>query len=192
MNDDDLQILESYLDGEMSPVQSEMLWRRLSSESDLSTELEKLRAEHAARQGVWVSLEPAEHSVAQLEYSIVRGARRQEILSTVSRGFGILTTAAACILMGFTIGWLGRDRYTPGTNVGVGDNGSGSNVSIVSHDPSINTPYVVYIRDGSGHVAQQNFSSEAEAESFARDVENAQATRRDVSQPMVVPTDVKF
>jgi hypothetical protein len=200
MNDNDLQILESYLDGDMSPVQSEELWKRLAMERELAAELEKLRGEHALRQGVWTSLEPAEHTAAQLEYSIVRGARRQEVFAMVSKGMGILTTVAACILMGFTIGWLGHDRYNPGTGAvptdshgNVGNVSNVSDVRVVSPNSNSAAPGIVDIRDSSGRViAQQQFSSRDEAESFVRDFQNAQANRRDISQPMITPTDVKF
>ena len=67
VNDNDMELLHEYVDGELPVADCEGLWRRLAVEHDLMGELDQLRADHAVRTMVWNSLEPEESTVARLE-----------------------------------------------------------------------------------------------------------------------------
>src|SRR5580704_1564090 len=116
VNDNDLELLHEYVDGELPVAECEGLWRRLAIERDLMGELDRLRADHAVRTMVWNSLEPEESTVARLEAKIMRATRREDFMSWGSNILRITASAAALILFGFTVGWMGRDRY-PGVPV---------------------------------------------------------------------------
>jgi anti-sigma factor RsiW len=193
VNENDLELLHEYVDGELPVADCEGLWRRLAIERDLMGELDKLRADHAIRTMVWSSLEPDETTVARLEARIMRATRREDFMSWGGNALRILTSAAALILFGFTVGWLGKDRY--------------NGVPVVSHPSSQNVPSVVQagstggsiagpkfnveIRDRTGKlVAVQQFDSEADARQFIHDIQTAQTSSG--GELNVVPTINKF
>src|SRR5262249_44851513 len=122
----------------------------------------------------------------------MRATKREDIMSWASNSFRIMASAAALILFGFTVGWLGKDRY---------------GVPIVSH-PSQNAPavvtagstgsqvvgtkYNVEIRDRSGKLVApiQQFDSEADARQFIHDLQAAQSSQG--GELNVVPAVNKF
>ncbi len=149
------------------------------------------------RQSVWSSLESSEVAVGRLESRVVRAAHRHDVISVLNRGFSIAAVAAACILFGFTVGWMGREKYLPGSpqdqnnpmvqtvarNTGVG-NGSLA-AGLGAHG---NGKFVVEVRDDSGNVvAVPQFESIEEARQFATDIQQVQANRQQVHEPVVVP-----
>jgi hypothetical protein len=201
VNENDLELLQAYLDGEMPMSECEGLWRRLAVEQALAAELDQMRAEVATRQVVWTSLEPGDSTLAELEKNILRGARKQNLRTMSSRAFRRLATVAACLLFGFGIGWWGRDKY-PGLNIennlAVHDP-SGTKVADVPGLTSPFTPapaakFMVNIRDASGKlIASPQFNTYEEAKQFADDFARQQAARsesRDV--PTVPSTSEKF
>jgi anti-sigma factor RsiW len=193
VNDNDLELLHEYLDGELPVSDCEGLWRRLAIERDLMSELDRLRADHAARTMVWSSLEPDDASVVRLEAKIMRATRRDDLMSWGSNALRILTSAAALILFGFTVGWLGRDRFTSGVSVvphpsantanfvtaGSGGEGGGSKIDVT-----------IYDRNGKPIGPIQEFDSLDEAKQFVHDVQTPQASPG--GDLNVVPTINKF
>jgi anti-sigma factor RsiW len=191
VNETDLEMLHTYLDGELPVTECEGLWRRLAVERDLLAELESLRADHAVRQTVWPALEPADTTVARLETSILRGARRHDLIAVVKRGLTIVTSVAACLLFGFTVGWLGRDRYVNSPN------GAVPAVSVVETSaPGSMTPvpgkYIVNVMDGGHLVARQQFNSLEDAQQFTADLTRVEASQQDSNNSNVVPAVAKF
>ncbi len=85
VNDNDVELLDSYLDGELAMSECEGLWRRLAVEADLSAELDRLRADAAVRQIVYSSLEPADEILAQLQRSIIKNAHKESLRSRYNR-----------------------------------------------------------------------------------------------------------
>lgn len=151
MSDQDFELLGTYLDGELPVVQCEALWQRLAGEPALAAALEAQRRERVVRKQVWTALEPSDAHLLNLQKRLTRDARRHDAFTQAGRMARLVTTAAACIVFGFTIGWLGRDRIS---RPQAGDQSSG--------------PYVVTVQDDHGQpIATQTFNSLQEAQNFA-------------------------
>src|SRR5437879_4444882 len=76
--EDDLELLETYLDGALGVVEVEALRHRLESESELSAALEELRGQRALRQAVWQSIEPDQATADRLAWRVL-GATQQAL-----------------------------------------------------------------------------------------------------------------
>jgi anti-sigma factor RsiW len=200
VNDNDLELLDSYLDGEMPMSECEGLWRRLAVEPELSAELDRLRAESAVRQIVYSSLEPADEILAQIQRNILKGARKQSLMATYNRYVRVIATVAACLLFGFAFGWWGHDRYpmfAHGWLTGSGNNSIatiGSPFTIAPVAPAApQGKFIVNIRDGSGNViATQQFNTYDEAKQFVDDYSKSQAARNDTHGTPAAPVSDKF
>src|SRR5271154_7087825 len=100
MTDTDLELLETYLDGELPMSQAEGLWRRLAVETDLSSELDKLRGSRPSRPQIWESGEPTDLETAVFVNKVKSSVRSRRGLETVRRVLIYATAAAACIAVG--------------------------------------------------------------------------------------------
>jgi anti-sigma factor RsiW len=118
--DSDLDLLESYLDDALPPAGTAALLARLSADAELSALLSELRSQRALRAAVWASMEPDDRTVEQLCWR-VRGAVAAELSPVVTgrpqwwsftpdpfRVARFTSAAAACVLLGFFGGRLGR------------------------------------------------------------------------------------
>jgi carotenoid cleavage dioxygenase-like enzyme len=192
VNDNDVELLHEYIDGELPVAECEGLWRRLAIERELMGELDRLRTDHAARTMVWNSLEPDESTVARLEAKIMRATRREDLMSWGSNILRIVASAAALILFGFTVGWMGRDRYSGVPVVAHPSQGeSAIATSNVGGSPA-SLKYNVEFFDRNGKLLNiQQFNSKEEAEQFKHDFDAAQASPGG-SDWNVVPTINKF
>src|SRR5918993_2471097 len=76
--DPDFELLENYLDGELTPAEVQRLEHRLVLEPDLSAALGRLSAEHAVRRAVWESMEPGEAAARSLAAAVGASARRAD------------------------------------------------------------------------------------------------------------------
>jgi hypothetical protein len=203
VNENDVELLESYLDGELPMSECEGLWRRLAVEPALSNELERLRSEGAVRQVVFSSLEPSDEVLAQLQRNIFKGARKQTFQAVYNRYVRVIGSVAACLLFGFAVGWWGHDRY-PMFLHGALSGGSGGSVAGISDFGIVpvrapaapaapSGKYVVNVRDGSGQViATQQFNTFDEARQFADDFAKAQASRSASHDVPAAPVSDKF
>jgi hypothetical protein len=191
VNDSDLDLLHAYIDGEMPVSECEGFWRRLSVESDLLAELERMRGDHSIRQAMWATMEPADSVVARCETSILRATRRYDLLVSIRRISSISTAVAACLLFGFTVGWMGRDRYLHAPVSGTSPMAMVEQASQHSSSPTANNS-TVYIEDGGHLVAVQQFKSLEEARQFAEDINRVQANQQDTRDSAVVPAVAKF
>lgn len=106
----DLELLETWLDGELSPSEAEALSRRLEGEPGLRGALEALRGERALRAAVWSTCEPSELSVERLMGRVDRKITAWERRSDWVFRIRVASAAAACIL----VGWIGRGIFQPG------------------------------------------------------------------------------
>lgn len=183
-SEDDFDLLQSYLDGELPVAECEGLWQRLAAEPELDSELQRFRIDRALRQQMWDSLEPAEHDAHRMHDHIVHAARRARTMRIVSRVGSVLTSIAACLLFGFAVGWFGRGHVTSPMASRSADANMVSGVT-----PPGAQKYVVYVRDASGNVvATQQFDSYAEAQQFANDLTRSQEMQR---SPLV-PAEDKY
>lgn len=116
MSEQDLELLETYLDGELPDEARQALVRRLESDNTLGAALEALRAERFIRIEAFESLEPDDRRAQQFAWQLTQSLKvgRSPVtadLALTSRfqsTMRIVSTVAAAIIIGFGIGWATR------------------------------------------------------------------------------------
>jgi anti-sigma factor RsiW len=193
VHENDIDLLHDYLDGELPVPECEGLWRRLAVEPELVAELDTLRSEHSARQAVWSSYDPTDQAVTLTEKRILQAAKRHDVIAVTSRRMRFLTTAAACMLIGVSIGWMGRDKYT-GNTMTAGNPSALQNASVAGNLGSSTSPgtFSVTMRDDTGHVVSFPFKTLDEARQFADDLEKTQNNRQEIGNATVVQAMNRF
>jgi anti-sigma factor RsiW len=185
VNDNDIELLDSYLDGELPMSECEGLWRRLAVEPELAAELDRLRADAATRQIVYSSLEPADDILASLQRNILKSARKESLRATYNRYVRRFATIAACLLFGVSIGGNSSMASAGNTLLGV--------APVTSVPAAPHGKFIVNIRDGSGQViATQQFNTYDEAKQFVDDYAKSQAGRSESHGSPVAPVGDKF
>lgn len=115
-SEQDLNLLESYLDGELPGDERDALTGRLETDSALSAALEGLRAERFIRIEAFESLEPDDRSAQQFAWQLTQSLKlgRSPVDAQarpgrrVQAGLRIVSSVAAAIIVGFGIGWATR------------------------------------------------------------------------------------
>jgi hypothetical protein len=176
VNENDFELLSTYLDGELPIAECEGLWRRLAIERELMSELDSLRADHAVRGMVWTTLDPGDHAVARVESRIMRASRREDLLDRWHYISRVVTTVAALILFGFTVGWLGRERYIPSpSTAGIIQSSPHQDASLVGPQMPTGAKVSVEVDDGTGKLVKLQFDTLDEANRFVRDFRAARS-----------------
>lgn len=117
VSEHDLEIMESWLDGELSEEQVEILRRRISSEPHLSQTLDRLRNDRQLRAGIWRGMEPTERQAETLVANVRRLARREDVIDSRLRLVRNFAAVAASVSVVFFAGWLTRGRLQVGSQV---------------------------------------------------------------------------
>jgi hypothetical protein len=125
VSEQDLERLEDYLDGTLAPDESVALHARLADDADLDAALGELAEQRASRAAAWATLEPTQDAADRFAERVIAATRRQERQSRLWRAGRFGTAAAACVLLGLFMGWLGRDRDNPATLTNTFDPGVG-------------------------------------------------------------------
>lgn len=165
LTDEDLELLEAYLDGELSAEESAKLRERVSTSAELAGGLELLRAERANRGQAWRSFEPSMMEVDRLADRLERSigqAPAHPVWDRVLSIGRIVTAAAACLVMGIAIGRMNGSPALPG---GVGGAVAGASSS--------QQPVDVVLTDDTGRVFVQRFDSMQAARQFVEDLKRA-------------------
>lgn len=189
----DIELLETYLDGELSPHEARELEERLQRDPRLAMELDELRAERAMRAAVWHHLEGDDRTVAQVQSNLDRALLREQVReATWRRRSGALRwvgAAAASIVIGIGLGWTGRalmddNRTAPGPSLASGP------------APAVTVEgggYRVALTDEAGNiVAVQRFDSLEAARQFTVDLRQWQQRREQVRTANVVLVGDRF
>ena len=159
IEDGDIEQLEGMLDNELPAAQRETLAARLAKEPKLAVELESLRAERKLRAEMFLSLEGGEEAVVERILTKVGAGEADKSSGSARptlRRLRYAMAAAACVVIGFLIGWMGA---------------TGGNSS-ANANPA---PYQVEILDESGQVmAVQKFQSLEKAREFSNDLQQWQ------------------
>ncbi len=166
--DPDFELLENYLDGELSPAEVLRVERRLSAEPELAAALGRMGAEYEVRRAAYRSLEPDARAADALASAV--GRRVRLAAGTASRRrlfhFGRLAGAlAACVAISFSAGWVGR----------------GFSAANKQAPPARGEPYVyqVALTDDHGNItAVQQFDKLEDAQAFAADLGRWQAEQQ--------------
>ncbi|HLL91099.1 MAG TPA: hypothetical protein VK324_17500 [Tepidisphaeraceae bacterium] len=198
MSDDDLILLESYLDDELSDAEQASLRNRLTGDPALAAALADVKAERATRQAVWAAMEPSDAEMRSLAAAVQHSTRRREAWAGRARRFGQVAVAAACVVVGLAVGWQSRPAAPPGSGpevpfvaremmVDVNENASfahGREAGVVDADeenrqiqfvgrvlPVRTEPQTVVMTDSRGRVVAVNqFATPDEAREFLADV----------------------
>ena len=175
MNDNQMEMLEAFLDDELSKQQQDELRARLATNPALTSELERLRSERQTRQSLFSSLEGGEDAVVDRAMSRVHQLdhRRQHLAQYFRRAI-FAVAAAACIILGFLIGWMGA------TN--------GKSTAAASEPP-----YRVEIVDETGQVtAVQKFQTLEKAREFQLDLQEWQLRQDLILNGQVTVQSAKY
>jgi hypothetical protein len=175
MADQDIELLECYLDDALSDDEVRALRGRLASEPALAQAMATLRVARDARQAAWAAMEPDEASVSQLVERVGRSVDRRlsfsRRLHAATRGLA----AAAIFVIGLSIGMYLR---TPGGGASL--NGTVSPSGRVVDAPMIDGgPAGRYIIVDPETGQRYSYATEAEA---MRRIEEMRAKRAAVGQ----------
>ncbi|MCS7032888.1 MAG: hypothetical protein NZ561_02710 [Phycisphaerae bacterium] len=113
LSDHELELLDRYLDGDLSEAELVGLEARLKSDVTMSSELSRLREWRAVRVEAFASLEPGELESQRLQW-YVRGALQQHrqaarpVLGRATVWMRGLTRVAAVLVLGFAVGYIYR------------------------------------------------------------------------------------
>ena len=198
VSDDQLELLECYIDGELPAGEEDALRRRLESEPTLASALDALRQDRDVRSVVWKSFEPDVATVQRLVSRVEQAVDRHNAWAYRIARYRIPFAAAACILIGFLVGWVGRGGPTPVP-------GGGETIAVVpppAHAPPFATPgtgvttvsnplagpFELPIVDEYGRVvAVQRFKSADDLNKFIEDLNTWQRKQEQIKSQNIVP-----
>ena len=114
VTEQDLDLLDEYLDGALAPDEVERVRNRLADEPALAAALDELRGQRDMRAAAWSTLAPTEADAQAFATKVISHVHRQDRWWRINRYARYGSAAAACLLVGFFAGWLGRDGGTGG------------------------------------------------------------------------------
>lgn len=202
MTESDLELLEMYLDDALSDGELAAMAQRIAEEPELAAELENLRVQRELRSRVWAALEPGDAAVERLLGRVDESVRRRTNLERQLRWGRWIGAAAACILVGFTTGYMGRGGSSGeqgSANIAMNSNNqivqgmqvadSGGHINFVGKVPTAQ----VQLTDDSGKViAVQPFESMDKANEFVSDIQAWQDRQKQMQNGNVVLMGGKF
>jgi anti-sigma factor RsiW len=177
MTEADLMLLEEYLDGELSAADARALEERSLREPALASELNRLRADRQIRAQAWRAMEGDEAAVTAVAGRVIANIERRESFTFLLRGLRIGAAAAACIVLGLTVGFFARSANpahpdSPEALVPPSSDQTALPETVAAaHLPSAAQGYDVNLKDEAGKVvAVQHFSNLDQARQFVQDV----------------------
>jgi hypothetical protein len=114
-SDEDIQLLEAYLDDELSADEIDALRERLIEEPLLAASLANLRRDRSTRQQVFAMMEPGELAVSDTVIAVQKRVRNRMRWGGRMRESMRYVAAAACVTLGVLIG-AQATRQTPVTS----------------------------------------------------------------------------
>ncbi len=170
LTDNDLEMLDGYLDDALEMGEVELLRARLASDAEFAAALEGVRGERAARRMFFAALEPDDAAVVNFTARVKASTMRRNRFAFVLRAGRYLTAAAACLAVGFFArGWFGHSAGD--SSKGVLVDGRQGTLKVEKIEV-----YQVTLRDESGKVlGVQKFNSIEKAREFAADLDRWQS-----------------
>ena len=176
MTENELDILETWLDGELGPTEGMELQKRLAAESELSAALAGLRQERELREAHFAAIEPTDEQTHDFLDRVEANIARRGRWMLYGRFARVVGAIAACMAIGFGVGWIGRG-------------GSGTPANRTS--PS--AVYQVSVSDDSGRVlGVQHFNSADQAREFSDDLRRWQDQQEQIRNGYLVVRSGKF
>jgi hypothetical protein len=185
VSEQDLELLETYLDNELVGDDMDRMRARLKHEPALAIALEQLTRDRQLRHQVFFALDRESAATARAATESIGRSLNQAAVREVASGnrraiFRHACTAAACIVVGLLVGWFGRERaeLTRGVDRAVR---SDADAVMVSNDAPTSGGFNVAITDDRGRVlAQQHFDTLNEARQFSNDLLRWQTRQREM------------
>lgn len=212
--DPEFELLESYLDGELTPAEVQRLETRLVHEPELSAALGRKGSEHAVRQAVWRSMEPDEAAARVLAAAVAASARRSNLRRLAFKFARVAGAVAACVVLFLAGVGVGRGQAAPETGNGrhraplesggttrpaePEDAAAFFHAADKAHPRSPSAggaPYVyqVALTDEAGNItAVQKFDTLEDAQRFAAEVGRWQDRQQQIQSGKVVVTTSRF
>ena len=148
--DPDFELLENYLDGELTPAEVQRLEHRLVLEPELSAALGRMSAEHAVRRAVWESMEPGDAAARTLAAAVGASARRANLRRLAMKFVRVSGAVAACVVL-FLAGFgVGRGKAAPDNSTG-GDEIPITTGSATRPSASVDPAGYFYAAEGQAH-----------------------------------------
>ena len=191
VSEQDLELLETYLDGELPGAEVDALIDRLRMDPALASAMETAKAERQVRMGIWTSCEPSEASVQRLLSGVQRKVDNHWSWASRLSKLRMVTGAAACILIGVFMGYAGRNRNPAPNNqpVVVSTNTGISNTAGNSNSGPVEIPIV----DEYGKVvAVQRFATQQDAQQFLDEMRQWQEGQEKAPAGNTTPVQHKF
>jgi len=198
LTDQDLELLEAYMDGELSGADEDELRRRLDGEPGLAAALETLRAEAHVRSQVWKGYEPDEAAVRRLIARVDASVDRNTIWAHRLSKIRVLSAAAACIVLGVLIGRVTFSSHEASdggiSNATRVDAHRGGPARLIPAPHQQGGPVQFRIVDGNGTpITLQPFNSQKEADDFLLDLARWQHEQEQLRQGgTTLPSSGKF
>lgn len=114
VSEHDLEIIESWLDGEISEAQATALRDRISADPQLAQTVDRLRSERSLRTGIWQTMEPSDKQAEMLVSNIRRAVRKEDLIDGRLRTLRKFASAAAVVALVFGAGWISHSRIQYG------------------------------------------------------------------------------
>jgi len=182
--DEDLELLEAYLDDALSDQELSALRGRLAVEPTLMAALRQLRDERSQRQAFFQSIDPTPAEVDDLVYDIRVAAQRKRWWQDHRKLTRWASAVAACLVMGiagaFVLHAWDKSPLHPSNPDGPMATGTPSNLVSPAR-------FAVEVTDDSGKVmAVQHFDDQNEANDFLRDLKQMQTRHRQTTNGMTI------
>jgi hypothetical protein len=176
VSDSDLAMLELMLDGELPEEAAETLRNSMQHDKDLAAAWDELQAQRSARLTIWHDDQPSQQRANMVASRVLRKIRLDRAWVRWGLSVQLGGAVAACVVMGFGLGWYGRGTRPVAQSPVV--------ISPQSNMP----PYRVELTDDQGRpVAAQPFQSLDQAMQFANDVNQWKTAQRHNNGSTVVP-----
>ena len=170
--DDDLELLECYLDDALSDDEISHLRSRLAIEPEMAAALRMLRDERAQREAYFQAIEPTPAEVEAIVASVHASANRKRWWQDSRRLARAGSAVAACLAIALVGGFF----YHASGKSPLHDDGTPGSTA-----PGQVTPvgYPVEVRDADGHLlGVQHFDNPRDADEFHNDVMKMQERGR--------------
>lgn len=178
LHDSDLELIENHLDGELSVADDEALRDRMNIEPELASVLQTLRSERIMRRGAFVSMEPDDAAVERFNRAASREIRRIDrstFWGRTSKTLRIVSAAAACLLIGFSVGRI--------ADSGVLNRQPGEQLAA---DPNTRFVEVILTDEGGRELGIQRFASHERAREFVNDCERMRQLQQNLNDERVI------
>lgn len=174
MNHQNLELLETYLDGGLDASAAAGLKARIEAEPELAAELERLQSDRNTRLQLWQSFEAAEGSSDRIYAAVVAREVRRAWYMRLLDHRDQFAAAAACIAV-FLIGWQwarNANSYHMQPASGMGT----QPVSLITQQQvpaGQATVFEVRLNDASGKLVRvERFASLQDAQRFVEEIKS--------------------